>query len=403
MEMATPEASVAALTHAARTALGAAAGGEVWRLGAVESLTVLRELAELEAVTAALKAQVLVHAEATGAHQDTGAESVAVWHARATRTTVAQGRAAMREALALDGRPDVASALASAAINPAQVKVIVDAVAEVPEEDRDRASTYLLSEATTHHAKDLRVLGRRIWEVLDPVAADARESAALERQEARAAQRVRFSMVEHDDGTMEGWFRVPVLHGAMLRKMLVAIGAPKAKRAAEGAGSYDPTLRTPARWGQAFCDLIERIQDTDLPDRAGCGATVVVTMTIENLTQQLQQAGLLDTGEKISATAARRLAARAGIIPAVLDGTGMVLDWGHTRRFHTRAQRLAIATMHPTCVHPGCDVSASHCEIDHDPPWESGGGTDLTGKPRCPKHHRERQRDRGTDPPRGVS
>ncbi|WP_370247799.1 DUF222 domain-containing protein, partial [Nocardioides sp.] len=305
----------------------------------------------------------------------------------------------LREAVALEGRPDVASALASAGVTPAQAKVIVDAVADVPEEDKDRAAAFLLEKAAAHHAKDLRVLGRRVWEVLDPVAADARESAALERQEARAAQRVRFSMVEHDDGTMEGWFRVPVLHGAMLRKMLVAIGAPKAKRAAEGAGAYDPTIKTPARWGQAFCVLLERIEDKDLPDRAGCGATVVVTMTIENLTAQLDQAGLLDTGERISATAARRLAAKAGIIPAVLDGVGMVLDWGRARRFHTRAQRLAIATMHPTCVHPDCEVSASHCEIDHDPPWESGGGTDLTGKPRCPKHHRERHRSSNTDPP----
>ncbi|WP_370289935.1 DUF222 domain-containing protein [Nocardioides sp.] len=380
-------------------ALAHALAAPAWSTGAEDTREALLELARVEARAAALKARLLVHAEEIGAHQESGAESVAVWHARATRTTVAQGRAALREAVALEARPDVASALAGAEINPAQAKVIVDAVAEVPEEDRDRASTYLLEKAGTHHAKDLRVLGRRVWEVLDSVAADARESAALERQEARAAQRVRFSMVEHDDGTMEGWFRVPVLHGAMLRKMLISIGAPKARRAAEGAGSYDPTIKTPARWGQAFCDLIERIEDKDLPDRAGCGATVVVTMTIENLQGQLEQAGLLDTGEKISATAARRVAARAGIIPAVLDGTGMVLDWGRTRRFHTRAQRMAIATVHRTCVHPDCDVPASHCEIDHDPPWESGGGTDLTGKPRCPRHHRERHRDRGTDPP----
>ncbi|WP_370250659.1 DUF222 domain-containing protein [Nocardioides sp.] len=371
----------------------------VWSAGVEDTREALLELGRVEARAAALRARLLVHAEEIGAHQESGAESVSVWHARATRTTVAQGRAVLREAVALEGRPDVAAALASAEVTPAQAKVIVDAVAEVPEVDRDRAAAFLLEKAGSHHAKDLRVLGRRIWEVLDPVAADARESVALERQEARAAQRVRFSMVEHDDGTMEGWFRVPVLHGAMLRKMLVAIGAPKAKRAAEGAGSYDPTLKTPKRWGQALCDLLERIQDKDLPDRAGCGATVVVTMTIENLQGQLEQAGLLDTGEKISATAARRVAARAGIIPAVLDGVGMVLDWGRTRRFHTRAQRMAIATLHPTCVHPGCDVSASHCEIDHDPPWESGGGTDLTGKPRCPRHHRERHRDRGTDPP----
>ncbi|WP_370249643.1 DUF222 domain-containing protein [Nocardioides sp.] len=231
----------------------------MWSAGVEDTREALLELARVEARAAALKARLLVHAEEIGAHQ----ESVAVWHARATRTTVAQGRAVLREAVALEARPDVASALASADINPGQAKVIVDAIADVPEEDHDRASTYLLEQAEAHHAKDLRVLGRRIWEVLDPVAADARESAALERQEARAAQRVRFSMVEHDDGTMEGWFRVPVLHGAMLRKMFISIGAPKAKRAANGAGSYDPTITTPARWGQAFCDLLERITDSD--------------------------------------------------------------------------------------------------------------------------------------------
>ncbi|WP_370246419.1 DUF222 domain-containing protein [Nocardioides sp.] len=401
--------------------------GDVWRLGTAEVAAALVELTGLEARTAALKAQLLVQAEQAGVDRESGCPSVAVWLAEATRTTRRSSHRAVRVAQALAECPDVAHGLAAGRLMPDQAEVIALAVTDIPREDeavvprigpptaqeaaagatpttpvpvRHLATDYLLDQARHHDAGALRRLASRFWEIVDPVAADARECAALEEQEKRAERKLRFSMVDHGDGTMEGWFRIPTRHGAALRTMLIALAAPKAQRARHGRGGYDPTLRSPHRSGRSFCDLIDRVTDSDLPDRGGCGATVVVTMTVESLTGQLEQAGLLDTGERISATEARRLAARAGIIPAVLDGVGMVLDWGRTRRFHTKAQRLAIATMRRTCVDRGCDVPATWCEIDHDPPWADGGGTDLTGAPRCPFHHRARHRQQGQDPPR---
>ena len=125
----------------------------------------------------------------------------------------------------------------------------------------------------------------------------------------------------------------------------------------------------------------------DLPSVGGVGATVMVTMTLDSLMGGLAAAAL-DTGEVISAGAARRLACEAGVIPMVLGGQSEVLDVGRRRRFHTRAQRLAIAQRDKTCVVGGCDAPPSRCHVHHVIPWSEGGGTSFKdGRLYCSAHH----------------
>ncbi|WP_117000923.1 DUF222 domain-containing protein, partial [Desertimonas flava] len=50
----------------------------------------------------------------------------------------------------------------------------------------------------------------------------------------------------------------------------------------------------------------------------------------------------------------RRLACNAGIIPAVLNSHGVILDLGRTRRLATNDQRQALRTMYPTCAFNDC-------------------------------------------------
>ncbi len=110
-------------------------------------------------------------------------------------------------------------------------------------------------------------------------------------------------------------------------------------------------------------------------------------MTLESLTDGLT-AACLDTGDKISAGEARRLACRAGIIPAVLDGGSTVLDLGRRRRLHTPAQRLALALRDRGCTATGCDRPPAWCHAHHDHPWSRGGTTTLAnGRLLCPRHH----------------
>ena len=88
-------------------------------------------------------------------------------------------------------------------------------------------------------------------------------------------------------------------------------------------------------------------------------------------------------------TSIRRIACEAGIIPVVLDGAGQALDVGRERRLATRAQRMALRAMYPTCgMDPDCQVPFDDCQIHHVDLWKDGGRTDLDRMcPGCAKHH----------------
>ena len=170
-----------------------------------------------------------------------------------------------------------------------------------------------------------------------------------------------------------------------MKKMLLALAAPKHLAATQGAGVE--RAPGPERMGRAFGELIERYPTEAVPSAGGVSATVVVTMDLETLVGGLKAASL-DTGEKISADQARKLACEAGIIPAVLGGASQVLDLGRRRRFHTGSQRIALALEQGGCTAQGCDWPPGMCHAHHDVPWSRGGPTSLRqGRLLCPRHH----------------
>ena len=152
----------------------------------------------------------------------------------------------------------------------------------------------------------------------------------------------------------------------------------------------DPTLVSTPNWserlGMALVELIEH-----LPTRgfgAGNTAGVLVTLGYDSLVSGIGAAGL-DTGTRISARDARRLACNAAIIPAVLGGQSQPLDLGRTRRLHSSAQRKALALTHDSCAIGSCDRPFAWTEIHHLHPWSQGGKTDLAhALPLCGHHHR---------------
>ena len=95
-----------------------------------------------------------------------------------------------------------------------------------------------------------------------------------------------------------------------------------------------------------------------------------------------------DSGVALPVDTARRMACDADIIPVVLNGEGVVLDQGRTRRLATPEQRIAIEAMQATCSHPDCTVTLDDCRIHHLTPWRLGGRTDLADlAPVCEPHH----------------
>jgi hypothetical protein len=110
-------------------------------------------------------------------------------------------------------------------------------------------------------------------------------------------------------------------------------------------------------------------------------------MTLETLLGGLK-AAQLDTGTMISPGLARKLACEAGVIPVVLGGKSQPLDVGRRRRFHTKAQRIAMAVRDKGCAAEGCERPGSWCHAHHLTPWAQGGGTSVKdGVLLCPRHH----------------
>jgi hypothetical protein len=359
----------------------------VWSMSAPETGAALVEVTRLAAQVAQLQLRLLQHAGAVQVGADVGATSAANWLAHETRTTRAATHRAARLASSLaEAHPDVDDALALGDLVTDQAQVIVEAVDALPADLVDtatlaKAEAFLLGEARHHDAKALRVLGRRLLEVVDPDAADAEEARRLEKEEQAARAAARFTMSDDGHGQVHGRFTLPSLHGSILRKHLMALAAPQR--------NPDLPAHTPTRHklGLAFMDYIESRPADTVPSAGGVAATVVVTMTLETLLGGLRAASLCD-GTRISATEARRLACNAAIIPVVLGGPSEPLDVGRQRRFHTKTQRVALGLRDGGCTTEGCDRPPAMCQAHHDQPWSRGGSTDVrTGRLLCARHH----------------
>ena len=164
-----------------------------------------------------------------------------------------------------------------------------------------------------------------------------------------------------------------------------------------GPGSRD--LRTAAqRRADALEDICRLALATNqLPDHGGQRPTVTVTLDYDTLTQQIGTA-TLNTGEPISASAARRIACDARIIPAVLNTNAEVLDVGRSRRLFTGPLRHALNLRDQGCTFPACDRPPAWCDGHHIRSWLNGGPTSLNNAVLlCRRHHRAVHHDGWTD------
>ena len=361
----------------------------------------LVEIAAAEARLGELKHRVLAHATAVRVEEATGAATTATWLARATRTTVRSSRRAVHLATALETYARLREGYAAGAVNTEQAEVIARALdalpTDIPNTVKAAAEQRLVELAAHHDACDLRVLGDRVLDVVAPAVADAHEAARLAAEERAAARKTMLTMTPDRQGSVHGRFTVPELHAGMLRKQLLALvvhdkpalASTPATAAEQGEGERPEPVKaaTAVELGAAFCELLERLDGSQVPEMS-TGATVVVTMTLETLAGGLA-AATLDTGDRIAAHTARRLACEAGIVPVVLGGRREVLDVGRRKRLFTRAQRIALATRDKGCTAVGCRTAAWFCHAHHDQPWATGGTTDLAnGRLLCPTHHR---------------
>ena len=154
-----------------------------WSMTPVEQREALVELARAEARLAEVRLRVLVAADRNQVGAESGATSTPAWVAHATHTTRAAAFRDLHLAQKLDeGFPVTRAALAAGTIDVEKAGIVTAAVEALTEEHDDlpagthaAAEAHLVDLAGRVDAPTLRALGKRLFEVVCPEAADAAE------------------------------------------------------------------------------------------------------------------------------------------------------------------------------------------------------------------------------------
>jgi hypothetical protein len=391
---------VLACADAIEAALKDVAGVDPAFLCPREKAEALRRLDGLESRLIELRMRVMANADEL-AHE-TADHSVATWLAAETHTDPRERAGELALARSLERRwTRLATAVADGSVHVSQARVIAHALEDLPEAEVGadglaRAEQALIGYSEHHAPRQLRRLGRRIFEVASPDASEQAEGRALEREERRAAAVTSLSLQRLGDGTTRISGRLADGVADRLRTYLEAYTSPRHRGL--GEGDLVPPRR---RRGQAFGSFLEAVDPARLPLHGGDATTMLVTIDLATLQSQLEGVGLAGE-EPIGAAQARRLACTSEIIPVVLGGKSEVLDLGRSRRLFSPAQRKAMAVRDRRCRAEGCTIPAAWCEAHHaGTPWTGGGRTDLSdGVLLCCWHH-HRAHDRRYDARRG--
>lgn len=259
-------------------------------------------------------------------------------------------------------------------------------------EERGRAETLLLAEASSTDAPGLARLGGKVLAAVAPDAVEGPEGEQrrLEAQQRRARAARTFSMVDDGDGSYVVSGSLPHLAAEPLRRLLQA-KVDATRRAEQDLPTAERSeLTVGQRWADALVGLAAEVASggARVPKVAGDRPRVVVTMSYDALREQAEQAGVLAEGQPIGAGDLRRLCCDADLVPVVLGSGSELLDHGSTVRLVPDALRRALSLRDGGCTFPGCEAPDTRCEAHHIIPFGVGGPTSLANLVLlCPHHH----------------
>ena len=278
--------------------------------------------------------------------------------------------------------PNTAAALAAGEIGLGQVRVITETMAAIPAsvsiEQREAAEADLARYAHSFNPASLHKIGRHILAHLDQDGSPPREKP----EPAAAAGELRLR--ERRDGRLglEGFLEPE--HSGAFRSLIEQFAAPRP--ASEGIPDPRTAVQRNADALLEICGLARAAQDC--PTTGGEPPHLTVTLDWETLRTGLGSA-TLDYGTHLSASAARRWACDAKIIPVVLGGASEPLDVGRTMRTVPLSVRRALVVRDRGCAFPGCDRPPGLCQAHHCRHWVDGGETSVENCVLlCETHHR---------------
>jgi hypothetical protein len=373
-------------------------------LSSQEKAQALLDLARLESQVAAVKLRVLSCAEDVAAQA--GARDAGSWLAHEARLDRGPVRRDGDLATALAERwTRVEGALADGGMNLAQARVCADVLAELPDDLDDTlleaVEEQLVVLAEQWPPKELKSLGRKILEALDPAIAEAHEAKQLDDEERRASESMSLRLHRLGNGVTRIVANLPDHVANRLATYLDSFTNPRHQGAGSSHGTQtglaaEPAVSSPdsqgpahVQRGRAFAALLEHLDPDTLPTHGGDATTVIITIGLAELRARLAAGDVIGHDvDRLSASQIRRLACNAELIPAVLGTQGEVLDLGRASRLFSRAQRKALRIRDKRCRAEGCDAPVAWTEMHHKDPWARGGPTDLdNGICLCNFHH----------------
>ncbi|WP_157979821.1 HNH endonuclease [Kribbella monticola] len=276
------------------------------------------------------------------------------------------------------GADETGEELLPVLLHVGQAEAIVSALEAVPTanvtvEELLVAERQLVEAARHLRPGELTKFGRQVRDVLDTDGPEPAEEAAARREALRltnADRGVKFSGFLAND------------NAELFRTLVEAAAKPH-----KVDGQLDPRSRE-KRQADALAQILTAAADTgDLPGRGGVKPHVTVTIDYADLVGGARNAtGELQFGDGLAASAVRRLACDAGIIPVVLGSESEPLDVGREHRFVTKALRHALNRRDKGCV--VCGAAPRYCHAHHIVHWADGGTTSLENLALlCSAHH----------------
>lgn len=317
-------------------------------------------------------------AATTGTTTGDAARLVAVGEATAPRRTFSGEDAPARH-------PHVAAGLASGSIGmPASAAIIamLDRVAlRCDHETLDAAEQTLVQQAAGLTLDQLAKILARAEAHLDPDGLEPKES---ELRASRALHMFERAGMLHLRATLDPETAAPVK--TVIEAFVTAELRTQAdaRRAGSEHGMHDdgpaispvdpdaPRRTVPQMQADALALLATHLLGCESKDTPVHGATVIVRMTLDQLTTGTGAALIDGIDQPITVATARRMAAGGGIIPCVLGSRGEILDWGREKRLFTRAQKLALAERDGGCA--GCGLPPGLTKVHHIRWWARDTG-----------------------------
>ena len=306
-------------------------------------------------------------ASTTGSSAGDAARLVKVGEAIAPRTNlvgepVPAKYPAVRRAVCAGRMSTSAASLIIALLDRTRLKVAADRIAEAEELLTEKAVGFSLD--------DVRKLLARAEAFLDPDGIEEREDERRGRRSATMFER---------DGMFHLNLVTTVEAGAPIKAAVqghvsAVFAARKGAIAADGPDADQRTVAMlQADALTAVCEHAVGCSADRVPLN---GATVVVRVALEDLTEGTGYGTIDGASEPVSIGAVRRMAASGAVIPCVLGGDSEILDWGREKRLFTPAQRLALVERDGGCAM--CGLPPGMAKAHHIRWWtRDSGPTDL--------------------------